>query len=157
MFSGQIVWKGIVYSILMVIAKGAVSLVIYSDYLIRAWQARRRSRASSRGINIPLRSVPTLQIPNNARGNVSAAQEKINPPHTDAMLVGFAMIARGEIGFLIASLSQSSGTLTFKDSSGGGGEAIFLVIVWAVILCTIIGPVAVGIIVRMKHRRSIDG
>jgi hypothetical protein len=50
-----------------------------------------------------------------------------------ALLVGLAMVARGEIGFLIASLSQSSGTLTLKHrdetSTKSSGEEIFLVIV----------------------------
>jgi len=68
------------------------------------------------------------------------------------------MIARGEIGFLIASLSQSSGTLTLKKKDGsdaqGSGEEIFLVIVWAVVLCTIVGPVGVGIIVRRLRQRD---
>lgn len=74
------------------------------------------------------------------------------------MLVGFAMIARGEIGFLIASLSQSSGTLTLRKRDGSdsqsSGEEIFLVIVWAVVLCTIAGPVGVGIIVRRIRQRD---
>lgn len=69
-----------------------------------------------------------------------------------ALLVAFAMVARGEIGFLIASLSQSSGTLTlrWKESSEkiASGEEIFLVIIWAVVICTIVGPLGVGIIVR---------
>jgi Kef-type K+ transport system membrane component KefB len=78
------------------------------------------------------------------------------PPHAIALLVGFAMISRGEIGFLIASLSQSSGTLTLRQRSGSGtissGEEIFLVIVWAVVTCTIAGPIGVGIIVRRLRK-----
>jgi Kef-type K+ transport system membrane component KefB len=80
------------------------------------------------------------------------------PPHAIALLVGFAMISRGEIGFLIASLSQSSGTLTLRQQNGSGsgtissGEEIFLVIVWAVVICTIAGPIGVGIVVRNLRR-----
>lgn len=67
-------------------------------------------------------------------------------------MVAFAMVARGEIGFLIASLSRSSGTLTLVQNGvtvdSSTGEDVFLVIVWAVMLCTIIGPVVVGSIMR---------
>jgi len=61
------------------------------------------------------------------------------------------MTARGEIGFLIASLSQSSGNLSLKSKEGTAvvdGEEVFLVVICAVMICTIVGPVAVGVIVR---------
>ncbi|PQE15937.1 sodium hydrogen exchanger family protein [Rutstroemia sp. NJR-2017a BVV2] len=139
MFEGSIVWKGIVYAILMIIAKGLVSTVIYAEYFFRIWRGPRKSATQ--------RSTPQEQENSN---------EKI--PHMEALLVGFAMIARGEIGFLIASLSQSSGTLSLRSSDGSSsqssGEAIFLVIVWAVVLCTIFGPVSVGILVRKLKRKG---
>lgn len=129
----------------MVVAKAATGLVLYGEYLDRRWRRGRRAR--------PL---PEEE---------ERAQDK-GFPHADALLVGFAMIARGEIGFLIASLSQSSGTLGLmgrepatagKGGGGAGGDVsqdLFLVIVWAVVLCTIIGPVAVGTIVRRQARRN---
>jgi len=82
------------------------------------------------------------------------------PPHAQALIVAFAMVARGEIGYLIASLSQSSGTLQLQHRDGTGveenGEEIFLVIIWAVTLCTIAGPVSVGILVRRLKARPSD-
>lgn len=75
------------------------------------------------------------------------------PPHLIALLLGAAMCARGEIGFLIASLSQSSGTLSLKSRDQAGvvisdGDQVFLVLIWAVVLCTILGPISVGLVVR---------
>lgn len=134
----------------MIIGKGVVSLVIYSDYFLKVFSNKGKTRPSPDGRNIPLRSATS---DNDQR---LSTQKPNKPPHEDALLVGFAMIARGEIGFLIASLSQSSGTLTFKNSSSEGSESIFLVIVWAVVICTILGPVAVGVMVRMKQRSSLD-
>lgn len=129
MFVGSIVWKGIVYTVLMTLGKGLVATVIYGEHLIRTLHRKKSVR-----IRIALRN----------RGESETAPiEQPEWPHSSALLVGFAMVARGEIGFLIASLSQSSGTLTLKvrtqPTFESSGEAVFLVIIWAVVLCTLIG------------------
>lgn len=151
MFRSSILWKGIVYSILMMIAKGFVATVIYFEWLSTMWQ-RKKPVVSRREENA--NSTPTR----NTGYSISVSEPNI-PPHAIALLVGFAMVARGEIGFLIASLSQSSGTLSFQSniqssSPQPSGEDIFLVTVWAVVLCTIAGPVGVGIVVR--HLKAND-
>lgn len=94
--------------------------------------------------------MPLSQITSRQATTPQAGTHAVKPPHLIAFLVGLAMIARGEIGFLIASLSQSSGTLTLRlnGNTEPSGEDIFLVIVWAVAICTILGPIGVGIIVR---------
>ncbi len=130
MFRGSIVWKGIVYAILMAFAKVAVSGVIYFDWFIRRHFSNHAQQSS--------------QLPDEADTN--------GAPHRQALIVACAMVARGEIGYLIASLSQSSGTLELQARGARGdkvqNEDIFLVIIWAVTLCTIGGPVAVGTLVR---------
>lgn len=71
------------------------------------------------------------------------------------------MIARGEIGFLIASLSFSAGTLTVQSAAStsydkpASSQDLFLSITWAVVLCTVFGPIGVGIVVRKLRR--MDG
>lgn len=131
MFTGSIIWKGIVYGILMVFAKAAVCIVLYLDYFARKWWRTKMVGGDRRSDEI---------------------HSWFGVPHTQALLVASAMIARGEIGFLIASLSLSSGTLALSHVNIAAEELpqedVFLVIVWAVVLCTIVGPAAVGIIVR---------
>lgn len=94
------------------------------------------------------------------RGQETSEQQVGGPPHFQALLVAFAMVARGEIGFLIASLAQSSGTLAVMVDgavqTGFGQEDVFLVIIWAVVLCTIVGPIAVGILVRRSSISVIN-
>jgi Kef-type K+ transport system membrane component KefB len=123
------------YAIMMTVAKASVGVVLYCDYYIRTWWRKKNSRASRR-----------LEDIENRNG----------APHSQAIMVASAMVARGEIGFLIASLSQSSGTLALQQNGvtvdSSTGEDVFLVIVWAVVLCTIIGPVMVGIIVQRYAR-----
>ena len=119
------------YAVMMTLAKASVCVVLYCDYYTRTWWRKKKSRPARRPEDIE-----------NAHGT----------PHSQAIMVAFAMVARGEIGFLIASLSRSSGTLTLVQNGvtvdSSTGEDVFLVIVWAVMLCTIIGPVVVGSIMR---------
>lgn len=58
-------------------------------------------------------------------------------------ILGSAMVSRGEIGFLISSLAESNGIF-----STDGKDQVFLIVTWAIVLCTIIGPVGVGLLVR---------
>ena len=145
MFRGTIVWKGIVYSLLMVLGKGLVSSVIYLNYFMESWRDKR-SASRRREKNAP------PQEPNIQRSGPQDQEARAKCPHVIALMVSFAMISRGEIGFLIASLSQSSGTLTLRHRDRPGmepsGEDIFLVITWAVVICTIAGPLGVGFFVH---------
>ena len=82
-----------------------------------------------------------------------------------AAIIGFAMMARGEIGFLIAALAESKGIFASRDESSAeedGGSSIYLVVTWAVVLCTIISPVSVGLLVKrvkklQRQRRELGG
>jgi hypothetical protein len=54
------------------------------------------------------------------------------------------MTTRGEIGFLIAAVAQSTGVLM--------PEEVYLVVVWAIVLCTLLGPIGIGVTVRKIQR-----
>lgn len=68
--------------------------------------------------------------------------------------MGVAMVARGEIGLLIAQLARG-------DSSGGTpgllGAEPFLLCIWAILLCTLVGPISLGFIVRRWGARVNSG
>lgn len=70
------------------------------------------------------------------------------------LILGSAMVARGEIGFLICAVAQSSGIFTGHDvnSSELDTNVLFLVVTWAVLLCTVIGPLMVGLLVTRVRR-----
>ncbi|RAH74439.1 cation:proton antiporter [Aspergillus aculeatinus CBS 121060] len=61
-------------------------------------------------------------------------------------ILGLAMVARGEIGYLIASLAESKGI--FGQGPTGGSSDTYLVVVWAISICTLLGPICVGTLVR---------
>ena len=71
-----------------------------------------------------------------------------------AAILGFAMVARGEIGFLISSVAQSS---IFPGDDDSGESEIFLVVTWAIVLCTLVGPFCVGLLVRRVKALEADG
>lgn len=78
-----------------------------------------------------------------------------------ASITGLAMIARGEIGFLISSLAESEGIFSEPKAAKADASPVYLVVTWAIVVCTIIGPLAVGALVkrvdRLQRRRETSG
>lgn len=65
------------------------------------------------------------------------------------LLLGSAMVARGEIGLLIIEIGYNETTYVSQDG--------FITGVWAILLNTIIGPVAVGVLVKLYGKRIGGG
>lgn len=177
MFRGAIVWRGIVYAVLMTFAK-----IVCGLWLVR-FSISRGKKAPSRILSkVRLPSVPHLwgksggatpaqegasstqagasstqagATPSRTRPTTSPssteseARSSPNPPKPFSLhpplILAFAMCARGEIGFLISGVAESQGV--FGETSGEPTD-IFLVVTWAIVLCTILGPLAVGLSVR---------
>ncbi|KAI9649170.1 hypothetical protein NHQ30_001737 [Ciborinia camelliae] len=161
MFASSILWKGIFYAILMFLAKASVGIVLYLDYFTKRSKAPRVAALSEIEEVAQHDGSPDEDDNNKTKTLVKA-------PHLDAIIVGSTMIARGGFGFLVASEAQSSGTLSLQSramrlSDGQNSvdklgsqtlnvveDQIFLVIIWALVLCTIAGPIVSGIAVRRK-------
>ncbi|KAG6878143.1 hypothetical protein C0993_011561 [Termitomyces sp. T159_Od127] len=121
MFSARVVWQGLLYTVLMASAK----------FMTGAWLLLSKESFASKA------------SPDNANPVLEITRTKA------ALLVGFAMMARGEVAFLIASIAQSAGI--FANSE------IYMVIIWAAMLCTVIGPIGTGIVVKTLavHRDAV--
>ena len=65
-----------------------------------------------------------------------------------ALIIGLSMVSRGEIGFLIANIGFSTNILSSKA---------FIVTIWAILLNTILGPIAVGLMVKLLGSKLTDG
>ena len=80
-----------------------------------------------------------------------------------AAFMGIAMVARGEIGLLIAQIARGGSSPSGDSVSAGDsllGEEPFLVCLWAILLCTLMGPIGIGFIIRrweMRIRGTIWG
>jgi len=71
-----------------------------------------------------------------------------------ALILGSAMVTRGEIGYLISSLAES-GHVLGPPADGSGSDQpseIFIISTWAITLCTIAGPITMGLLVRRVRR-----
>ena len=129
MFRGAVVWRGIVYSILMALAKLFCGL----------WLIRFSS-------NTTLVSGSDAQ-----RKRWRVPKPKSLYP---ASILGCAMVARGEIGFLISAVAESRGIYSSTDD---GSSELFLIVTWAIMLCTIVGPIGVGVLTkRVRSLQEIE-
>jgi hypothetical protein len=75
-----------------------------------------------------------------------------------ASILALAMTAHGEIGYLIASLAESNSI--FGNTSESSSET-YLVVIWAISLCTLVGPISVGTLVKrvksLQQNRANSG
>jgi hypothetical protein len=200
MFNGSTVWRGVIYTILMLVAKLVCGawLVRFAMSLPRPVVAQKAAKAL-KSVSVPhlwgkrnsaatsllhtgqqMETTPaatkhidrhhtenkanTASVPHD--DTISPANDGVTEPPSDpdtsvaavsrrskpatkpfslypGAILGLAMVSRGEIGFLISSLAESNGIL-----SSGGNDQVFLIVTWAIVLCTIIGPVGVGLLVR---------
>lgn len=83
-----------------------------------------------------------------------------------AAIVRTAMMATGEIGILIAALAETTGIFVPQNDKlatrEDSGSKIYLIDIWAIVLCTVIGPASVGLLVRrvkklQRQRREHGG
>ncbi|KAJ8609741.1 hypothetical protein MRB53_038978 [Persea americana] len=177
MFTRELVWRGIVYSILMIFGKLVCGL-----WLVR-FRIRLPSIASSR-VMTKFRAVIMALSKHKSRSSQcdtgtsreqtsrdavsnsdatmqlqrSRAAESIDRPDTvlskpislyPAAILGMAMVSRGEIGFLVSAVAQNSGLYDTKEA---GGSHVFLVVTWAILSCTILGPMITGLLVKRVWR-----
>ncbi|KAH7018729.1 Sodium/hydrogen exchanger family-domain-containing protein [Macrophomina phaseolina] len=215
MFTGSVIWRGIVYTILMLFAKLVCGLWLIrfsiSPYILEnlklrklrlpsmphLWgastekenkSARKKDRNrmhSHAGTTEPESSeqqISQVQTPERSENEVTDYHGPQPTPNVDrdisapatrhtspnplmpislypASIIGSAMVARGEIGFLISSIAESKGIFSSTSTSASSShpDEIFLVVTWAIMLCTIIGPLTVGLLVRRVKKLQKTG
>jgi hypothetical protein len=160
MFDGRIVWRGIIYAVLMAVAKVITGVWLcnippIAGFLgvlkpaMRAVRYRFRSRSPSKEKG---QAATAAQ-----HGTESRAQREAKPASLyPSAILGLSMVARGEIGYLIASVAETKGVFSQPQRQPGHesetSSETYLVVIWAITLCTIIGPIAVGGLVRRVRK-----
>lgn len=173
MFRGAIVWRGIVYTIFMAFAK-----VVCGVWLIRLsfapiktlirrltkasrfppmphlWGKSRVQATSSQAATTATPERPAPEVGDVTSTPASSTDRRSSPnapkPFSvhPPLILALAMCARGEIGFLISGVAESKGIFSPSGAVSSEPSDIFLVVTWAIVLCTISGPLGVGLSVR---------
>ena len=180
MFLGAVVWRAFVFATLMALGKLLCGgcLVRFSGPPISllalkrlrtldiktCWPLSRTKVASSTPRPPPAHSSNPIEpashpAPTTTSHMAAQFPKRFNLPKPrslyPAAILGNAMVARGEIGFLISSVAERRGI--FGADSDGGSSELFLVVTWAILLCTIFGPVVVGLLVkRVKRLQEVE-
>jgi hypothetical protein len=183
MFSGQTVWRGIIYAILMAIGKmitglwlvsfssnpvsGLVSIIKKPFGYVRSSCVRPQTSERSKKEKTPSRAKPKGGDTGNTRDDFNKNESTYTPTTRSQLslppkpkslyppsILGLAMVARGEVGYLIASIAESQGI--FSNGSSDGPSEIYLVVIWAISLCTLIGPIMVGALVKRVKKLQVS-
>jgi Kef-type K+ transport system membrane component KefB len=152
LLNGKIAWRGVVFGILSLVTKAL------TGFWILLWSSfdQGSSRSDILELEQPTDQVdaqqseidgqnPSLQSPKPAK------KLKFPDEHSllASLLLGMSMIARGEVSLLIANIAYTT--------KGPLQQESFLVCIWAILICTVVGPVGVGILARKRHGRIMDG
>ncbi|KAI1502118.1 Sodium/hydrogen exchanger family-domain-containing protein [Biscogniauxia marginata] len=186
MFAGEVVWRGIVYSILMMIGKlvCGVWLVRFSTSIddLRKASSSFMSIGYSKVLSRIRKHTPLMKMkygrkhvsqvvaspsqpiemsPSQTSDPTSSQQPLPVAPQYNTqklpdkplslyppVILASAMVARGEIGFLISAVAESSGIFRLPGESPSDTSQLFLVVTWAIVLCTIVGPLCMGVLVK---------
>ncbi|KAB8259391.1 Sodium/hydrogen exchanger family-domain-containing protein [Aspergillus pseudonomiae] len=133
LWTGKRIWRGILYTLLMVVAKFVVGIWIPIWKYLPGTKSKtgKASKESPAAPDVPVES------------------PKDNATMLSALLLGSAMVARGEIGLLIIEIGYNSTEYVSEEG--------FITGVWAILLNTIIGPVTVGLLVKFYGARIGEG
>ncbi len=124
--SHRVVWRGIVYSLLMFVAKAAVGLTILvwpDPNRSRGWFGRQMNRMEEGADN------DTVSL-------------KLLTSWQSVLLLGIAMVARGEIALIVAQLG--------RPLLEGSNAEPFAVVNWAILLNAAGGALGVGLLLRKQ-------
>ncbi|KAF7342118.1 putative Na(+)/H(+) antiporter GerT [Mycena venus] len=137
--SSRVIWRGLVYSLLMSLAKVLVGLwmLVWPDRVSGyGWLGRRLPRR------------PSEEETNRVGENPLAENEAIQLPDftriRSAAFVGLAMVARGEIALIVAEISQP--LLGIHDPRATSEP--FAIVIWATLLNTAGGAISVGLLLK---------
>ncbi|RYP80242.1 hypothetical protein DL769_002544 [Monosporascus sp. CRB-8-3] len=126
---------------------------------ILAWtsSAKPRSKASAPTQPESTQTSASIPLANLDRTRTTSSSKPAKPISLyPSGIISLAMVARGEIGFLISAVAESNGVFRSSTDQGGSGDSkaseLFLIVTWAIVLCTIIGPLCVGVLVKRVKR-----
>jgi hypothetical protein len=95
-----------------------------------------------------MRSILEYQF-STSKSEATLTRRVLGPSIYPAALLGLAMIARGEIGLLIIQIGRNETQYLSEDA--------FIIAIWAIVFNTIVGPMAVGFLLKAKATVIAEG
>lgn len=144
LWTGEAIWRGVVYTLLMLFGKAIVGAWIpiwaaAKHDPKKAHEAQAESAAENGNSLEKVKSSP------DSPSRKAAIQSSVSP----MILLGMAMVARGEIGLLIVEIGYNN--TPYVSQQG------FITAIWAILLNTIIEPVCVGVAVKYRGAKIGKG
>jgi len=185
LFDRSVVWRGLVYTVLMMLGKLATGLCLYVVPLMARlssllnpvrlprpllsrstiFSVSPATDSTIENFTVPSPPLPTPNVPESQPSEPEKShalpdnERQVDQPvgrdpshglNYAIILLSCAMNTRGEIGFLVAAIGQSVGILV--------PEEVYLVVIWAIVLCTLLGPIGTGFVVwRIRKANETSG
>jgi Kef-type K+ transport system membrane component KefB len=138
LWTGKTIWRGFVYTLLMLFAKFIVGA------WIPFWSIVQHDPKKANEIDSEERNVEDAQPLEKTTSSLyspsrnAALKSSLSP----GLLLGMAMVARGDIGLLIVEIGYNN--TSYVSSEG------FITAIWAILLNNIVGPIFVGLWIKRQ-------
>jgi Kef-type K+ transport system membrane component KefB len=160
LFTATVAWRGIAFGLISIITKSVTGLWILlwptsaEAALTPDVLQLETNMSSCQTLDNPAQPAqPANSLPQSRADRKSNCTRICRVPDEHSVLVslllGMSMIARGEIGLLISNIAYTQNGPLQQES--------FLVCIWAILICTVIGPIGVGILARRRHPHIMAG
>jgi Kef-type K+ transport system membrane component KefB len=152
--SRRVIWRGFVYSLLMILAKAVVGfwLLVWPDrHSGLGWCGVRTNATPKKTRHSPdpkrKNATPSSEVDENQESSSVPVPGMSHP--RSATLIGLAMIARGEIALIVAQLARP---LLMGGMPPETAEP-FAVVIWAILVTTVSGALGVGFLLRSWDKK----
>lgn len=143
LWSGKAIWRGIVFTLLMVAGKLLVGM------WIPIWEVFKPGSQDEQQ-QFPSDEVSGIDpVGQEQRTAKSRYGRRVKSAMEPALLLGMAMVARGEIGLLIIEIGYNNTSYVSQDG--------FITAIWGIVLNTILGPIGVGLLVKYQGESISKG
>lgn len=156
--SQTVVWRGLLYSLLMILAKALVGLwiIVWPDAghtwfgICRSSKNQAESQDAVVQDGSHAQNEPSEPSPPPPLEEGESSME-LNRPHS-ALLLGLAMVARGEIALIVAQIARP--LLVGNDGTDTSTSEAFAVVIWAVLVTTVGGAIGVGWLLKSSGKKA---
>ena len=83
--------------------------------------------------------------PQNSESEIASYTPSLLSHIIPACFLGIAMVSRGEIGLLVAQIAHDPESSLLEDDT-------YIIAIWAILLCTLIGPIGTGVVVKRWNK-----